>query len=162
MYVLSLSLFCQASEKVANKPNKLVKSLMDEYHDFFKLQLKTENRKHNSLAKDVDVVKNNQQERRFGRGSSGPGEGQVDLDMDLNLLLKMTPCERDVRLAKYKKDAFKLLEQDRELFIKSLDAEQRQRFQDIEEKTEKIQYVCKQEEKNIRYLVMQRRQESKL
>jgi hypothetical protein len=142
MYALSFSLFCQASE-----PKKSHKSLMDEYNDSFKPQLETENK---------------MQERKFGRGSSGPGEGHMDLNMDLNLLLKMNPYEREVRLEKYKKDVFKLLEQDRERFIKSLDVEQRQRFQDIEENTEKIQHVCKQEEENLRYLWLQRRQESKL
>jgi hypothetical protein len=139
VWALSFSLFCHASENPTNKSHK---SLMDEYNDSFKPQLETENKMDN---------------RRFGRGSSGPGEGQIDLDMDLNLLLKMNPYERDVRLEKYKKDAFKLLEQDRELFIKSLDAEQRQRFQDIEEKTKKIQYVCKEEAKNIQYLYKQQR-----
>ena len=75
MYVLSLSLFCQASEHGTNKPHEQVKSLTDEYHDFFKQQLETDNKTNNSLAKDI--ANKNQPERRFGRGSSGPGEGEL-------------------------------------------------------------------------------------
>ncbi len=140
VWALSFSLFCNSSEHPANKPHT---SLMEEYHNSFKPQLEIENKKH--------------EERKFGRGSSGPGEGEMDLDMDLDLRLKMNTYEREARLAKYKKDAIASLEQDRDKLIKSLDAEQRQQLQDIEVKTKKIQHVCKQEEKNIRYLVMQQR-----
>jgi hypothetical protein len=72
MYALSFSLFCHASENNINKSHKQ-KSLMEEYHDSFKVSLETENKKQDNLVKDVV----NKQERRFGRGSSGPGEGQL-------------------------------------------------------------------------------------
>jgi hypothetical protein len=72
-YTLSLSLFCNSSEHITNKPHQQVKSLMEEYHNSFKPQLETENKMQGDLAKDVV----NKQERKFGRGSSGAEEGKL-------------------------------------------------------------------------------------